>query len=277
MNLWLLIWSFLLGLCLGSFLNVCIHRLPQGESIVRPRSRCPACKKAIAAYDNVPLLSYLLLRGRCRHCGRPISFLYPAVELLTGLTLLLVYFRFGVSLAAVKAALLAGALIVLIFTDLRDRLLPDAVTFPGIAAGVVFALWRPLEDGTTALLLRLFGGTTLPPRALSLSDAVLGGLLGAGLLFVLGEVWYRVRHVEAMGLGDVKMMAMVGLFLGVKLTVLTLLLGSLVGSLVGGAFMLLTSKESSYELPLGTFLGLAALLALFWGPSLVAAYVGLFR
>ena len=277
MNLWLLIWVFLLGLCLGSFLNVCIHRLPQRESVVHPRSRCPACKKPIAAYDNIPLVSYLLLRGRCRHCGRHISLLYPAVELLTGLTLVLVYFRFGLSPAALKATLLAGALIVLIFTDLRDRLLPDAITFPGIAAGFVFALWLPLEDGTTALILRLAGAGTLPPRALSLSDAVLGALLGAGLLFVLGEVWYRVRHVEAMGLGDVKMMAMVGLFLGVKLTVFTLLLGSLVGSLVGGGFMLLTRKDSNYELPLGTFLGLAALVALFWGPALVTAYMSLFQ
>jgi leader peptidase (prepilin peptidase)/N-methyltransferase len=268
---------FLLGLCLGSFLNVCIHRLPRDQSIVRPRSRCPSCKKAIAAYDNIPLLSYLLLRGRCRQCGQRISALYPAVELLTALTLVLVYLRFGLSVAALKAALLAGALIVLIFTDLRDRLLPDAITFPGMAVGLLFALWLPLEDGTAALLLRVLGGTTLPPVALSLADAVLGGLLGAGLLFVLGEVWYRVRHVEAMGLGDVKMMAMVGLFFGVKLTVLTLLLGSLVGSLVGGGFMLLTGKQSSYELPLGTFLGLAALVALFWGPSLVAAYVGLFQ
>lgn len=277
MNLVALVWVFVLGSAVGSFLNVCIYRLPKGQSIVRPRSRCPACKKAIAAYDNIPLLSFLLLRGHCRHCGQPISLLYPAVELLTGLVLLLVYFRFGLSVAGLKATLLAGALIVLIFTDLRDRLLPDAITFPGMAAGVVFALWLPLEDGTAALLLRLLGGTTLPTIALSLADAVLGGLLGAGLLFMLGEVWYRVRHVEAMGLGDVKMMAMVGLFFGVKLTVLTLLLGSLVGSLVGGAFMLLTRKERSYELPLGTFLGLAALVALFWGHSLVAAYIGLFQ
>lgn len=277
MNLGLLIAIFILGLCVGSFLNVCIHRLPRGQSIVRPRSRCPHCARPIAAYDNIPLLSYVLLRGRCRHCRAAISPLYPTVELLSGLFFLLAYLRFGLSPPALKAALLASALIVLAFTDLRERLLPDAITFPGIAAGFLFALWLPLNDGTAAFFLRTFGAGSLPSVVLSLADALLGGLLGAGLLFALGEVWYRLRHVEAMGLGDVKMMAMVGLFFGVKLTVLTLLLGSLAGSLVGGAFILLARKGTNYELPLGTFLALAALVALFWGRTLVGGYLELFR
>ena len=268
--------AFVVGLAIGSFLNVCIHRLPKGESIVHPRSRCPHCGRMIAAYDNVPVLSYLWLRGRCRHCHSRISPFYPLIELLTGLTFLLVYHRWGISPPAVKAVLLASALIVLIFTDLRERLLPDRITFPGIAAGFLFALWLPLEDGTAALLLRLLGGTNLPAVLLSVADALLGALLGAGLLFALGEIWYRLRHVEAMGLGDVKMMGMVGLFLGIKLTVLTLLLGSLLGSLLGGLFLLLAGKNTRYELPFGTFLGVAALIALFWGPQLVASYLSLF-
>lgn len=268
--------AFVVGLTIGSFLNVCIHRLPKGESIVHPRSRCPHCGRMIAAYDNVPVLSYLWLRGRCRHCRRRISPFYPLIELLTGLTFLLVYHRWGVSPPAVKAVLLASALIVLIFTDLRERLLPDRITFPGIAAGFLFALWLPLEDGTAALLLRLLGGTNLPAILLSVADALLGALLGAGLLFALGEIWYRLRRVEAMGLVDVKMMGMVGLFLGIKLTVLTLLLGSLLGSLLGGLFLRLAGKDTRYELPFGTFLGLAALIALFWGPQLVASYLSLF-
>ena len=268
--------AFVVGLTIGSFLNVCIHRLPKGESIVHPRSRCPHCGRMIVAYDNIPVLSYLWLRGRCRHCRSRISPFYPLIELLTGLTFLLVYHRWGISPPAVKAVLLASALIVLIFTDLRERLLPDRITFPGIAAGFLFALWLPLEDGTAALLLRLLGGTDLPAVLLSVADALLGALLGAGLLFALGEIWYRLRHVEAMGLGDVKMMAMVGLFLGIKLTVLTLLLGSLLGSLLGGLFMLLAGKDTRYELPFGTFLGVAALIALFWGPQLVASYLSLF-
>ena len=268
--------AFMVGLMIGSFLNVCIHRLPKGESIVHPRSRCPHCGRMIAAYDSVPVLSYLWLRGRCRHCHSRISPFYPLIELLTGLTFLLVYHRWGVSPPAVKAVLLASALIVLIFTDLRERLLPDRITFPGIAAGFLFALWLPLEDGTAALLLRLLGGTNLPSVLLSVADALLGALLGAGLLFALGEIWYRLRRVEAMGLGDVKMMGMVGLFLGIKLTVLTLLLGSLLGSLLGGLFLLLAGKDTRYELPFGTFLGVAALIALFWGPQLVASYLSLF-
>ena len=268
--------AFVVGLMIGSFLNVCIHRLPKGESIVHPRSRCPHCGRMIAAYDNVPVLSYLWLRGRCRHCRSRISPFYPLIELLTGLTFLLVYHRWGISPPAVKAVLLASALIVLIFTDLRERLLPDRITFPGIAAGFLFALWLPLEDGTAALLLRLLGGTNLPAVLLSVADALLGALLGAGLLFALGEIWYRLRRVEAMGLGDVKMMGMVGLFLGIKLTVLTLLLGSLLGSLLGGLFLLLAGKDTRYELPFGTFLGVAALIALFWGPQLVASYLSLF-
>jgi len=262
---------FLFGLCLGSFLNVCIHRLPKGESVVRPRSRCPRCGQAIAAYDNIPLVSYALLGGRCRHCRARISLVYPLVEALTGAALLIAYWRFGLTPAGLKGALLAAAMIVLFFTDLRDRLLPDRVTLPGMAVGMIFAFWVPVEDGTAALLAR-----EASPLVLSVADALLGALVGGGILFVLGELWYRLRKVEAMGLGDVKMMAMVGLFFGVKLTVLTLLAGSVVGSLVGGAYILLARKGAQYELPLGSFLALVALGALFWGEWLVRAYLGLF-
>ena len=266
---------FLFGLCLGSFLNVCIHRLPKGESVVRPRSRCPRCGQAIAAYDNIPLVSYALLGGRCRRCRARISPVYPLVEALTGAALLIAYWRFGLAPAGLKAALLAAAMIVLFFTDLRDRLLPDRVTFPGMAVGLVFAFWVPVEDGTAALLARGLASEA-SPLILSVADALLGALVGAGILFALGEIWHRLRKVEAMGLGDVKMMAMVGLFLGVKLTVLTLLAGSVVGSLVGGAYILLARKGAQYELPLGSFLALGALVALFWGQWLVGAYLGLF-
>ena len=269
--------SFLFGLCVGSFLNVCIHRLPQGQSVVRPRSQCPNCGAPIAAYDNIPLLSFLILRGRCRKCRTPISPLYPTVELLTGLVFLLVFNRFGFTPEGLKAALLACGLVVLVFTDLRDRLLPDAVTFPGMIAGVLLALWVPVGDGTAAVLLRRAGVFDPHTAVASLGDAALGALLGGGLLYLLGEAWLRLRKVEAMGFGDVKMMTMVGLFFGLKLTALTLLLGSLVGSLAGGLFILLARKGGQYELPLGSFLGLAALVALFWGDLLVGAYLGLLR
>jgi leader peptidase (prepilin peptidase)/N-methyltransferase len=265
---------FIFGLCVGSFLNVCIYRLPKGQSVVTPRSRCPGCGKPIAAWDNVPLVSYLLLRGRCRQCRAPISAQYPLVELVTGLALLLVYAHYDISREGLKAGLLACSLIVLIVTDLRERLLPDRVTFPGMAVGVLFALWIPVGDGSAALLGRWLG-VALPTVALSLGDALLGAALGAGILFGLGELWYRLRGVEAMGLGDVKMMAMVGLFLGPKLTMLTLLLGSLGGSILGSLFILLAKKDTKYELPFGTFLGAAALVALFWGAELIAAYLAL--
>ena len=268
---------FLFGLCLGSFLNVCIHRLPKGESVVRPRSRCPRCGRPIAAYDNVPLVSYLLLGGRCRACRARISPVYPVVEAATGVTLLAIYWRYGLSSAGFKAALLGAALLVLFFTDLRERLLPDRVTLPGIVVGFLLAFWVPAEDGTAALLGRAAGAGPLHPLVLSVADALLGALLGAGLLFVLGEVWYRVRGVEALGFGDVKMMAMVGLFLGVKLTVLTLLLGSLLGSLLGGLYILLAGKSARYELPLGTFLAFGGWVALLWGEPLVSAYLSLVR
>ncbi len=275
MSLFFNLLSFLFGLVVGSFLNVCIVRLPAGESIVHPGSHCRHCRAPVAPYDNIPVLSYLLLRGRCRHCRERISLLYPAVELLTGLTFALVYWRFGLTLEALKAALLAAALIVLIFTDWRSRVLPDVITLPGLVVGVVFAAVVPLRDGTTAFLLRALDAGAAHPALLSVLDALLGALLGAGLLFGLGELWYRLRHVEGMGLGDVKMMGMLGLFFGVKLTVLTLLLGSLAGTVVGGFYMLLTGKDSQYELPLGSFLGVAGLVALFWGPLLIAGYLRL--
>ena len=267
---------FLFGLCVGSFLNVCIHRLPQGQSVVRPRSRCPRCGHAIAAYDNIPVLSYLVLRGRCRNCRARISPHYPLVELLTGLTLLLVYDSFDLSIAGLKAALLASALIVLVFTDLHDRILPDRITLPGIGVGLLFALWLPIDDNTAALLCRWLAGDYPPAVTASLVNALLGAALGAGILYGLGELWYRLRGVEAMGLGDVKMMAMVGVFLGPKLTMLTLLLGSLAGSILGSLFILLARKDAKYELPFGSFLGVAALVALFWGTLLIELYMSLF-
>ena len=267
---------FLFGLCIGSFLNVCIHRLPQGQSVVRPRSRCPKCGQPIAAYDNIPVLSYVLLRGRCRHCRARISPQYPLVELLTGLVWVLAYLSFDASAAGVKAALLASAMIVLMFTDLHHRTLPDKVTLPGIVVGLLFALWLPIEDNTATLLWRWATGGFPPMMAASVVNAILGAAIGAGILYGLGELWFRLRGVEAMGLGDVKMMAMVGVFLGPKLTTLTLLLGSLAGSLLGSLFILLARKDAKYELPFGSFLGAAALVALFWGEPLIELYTGLF-
>lgn len=267
--------AFIFGLAVGSFLNVCIHRLPQGLSIVRPRSRCPHCQAQIRAYDNIPLLSFLLLRGRCRDCRAPISPVYPMVELLSGLVFGWAYAKFGLSLFALKFVALAALLIILIFTDFAERLLPDRVTFFGLGLGFLLSLFVPVADGTTATFARRWFDFSPPVRVASLLDAALGAAVGAGLLLLVREVYFLWRRVEGMGFGDVKLMAMVGSFLGVKLTLMTILLGSLLGSLIGGSYMLLTRKSAQYELPFGTFLGLGALLAAFWGTRFMGWYLGL--
>ncbi|OFV99268.1 MAG: hypothetical protein A3H28_02735 [Acidobacteria bacterium RIFCSPLOWO2_02_FULL_61_28] len=267
---------FLYGLVVGSFLNVCIHRLPRHESVVKPRSRCPQCSQPIAAYDNIPLVSYLLLRGRCRHCQARISPLYFFVELATGLLALFLYSVFGLTGSFAKAATLGAALLVLTVTDWRERLLPDRVTFPGMALGLVFSQIIPVEDGMGLFLTRLFGLDAIPVRLDSLFDSLLGALLGAGLLYLLGEAYFRLRGREGMGFGDVKMMAMVGFFLGPKLALLTIFLGATTGSVLGLLFIAASGKSSAYELPFGSFLGVAAMVAAVWGRTILQWYLGYF-
>ncbi|MBI4462071.1 MAG: prepilin peptidase [Acidobacteria bacterium] len=265
---------FLFGLTVGSFLNVCIHRLPRGESVVRPRSRCPNCQAPIAAYDNIPLISYLLLQGRCRHCHAHIAWFYPVVELATATLLLALYSGYGFSPLALKYAVLALALLVLIVTDLRDRILPDRLTYPVLIAGLLLALWVPVGDGTTERLARLLV-VEFPWRLLSLGDALLGGAVWAGVLYGVGAAFYRVRKVEGLGFGDVKMVGLLGVYFGLKLTLVAVLLACVLGILLGGGYMLLRGKDARYELPFGSFLGLASLAAVFWGPALLRWYLGL--
>lgn len=266
---------FLVGLAVGSFLNVCIYRLPRGESIVHPRSRCPHCQAQIAAYDNIPLLSYLLLRGRCRYCRHPIAVFYPLVELASASLLLFLYLRYGLSPVGWRNAVFALLLLVLIVSDLRDRILPDRVTLPGLVAGLLFSFWVPVGDGSAALLARL-AGWDAPAWLRSFGDAALGAFVWAALFYSVGELFYRVRRIEGLGLGDVKMVALLGAFLGLKLTLVTILFACLLGIVLGGLYMLLRCTGTRYALPLGTFLGLAGLVALFWGPSLLRMYFSLF-
>ncbi|MFQ5926602.1 MAG: prepilin peptidase [Terriglobia bacterium] len=268
------VFIFLFGLAVGSFLNVCIHRLPRGSSVIRPRSCCPHCQAPIAPYDNIPVVSYLLLRGRCRHCRARIALFYPLVELSAAALLLTLYFQHGLSPLALKKALLGLTLLVLIVTDLRDRLLPDRVTFPALGAGLLFALGVPVDDGTAAWLARL-AGLELPWQLLSLGDALLGASVWAALLYGVGEGFYRLRKIEGLGFGDVKMVAVLGAYFGLKLTLIAVLLACLLGIGLGGGFMLLRQKGARYELPLGSFLGLAGLAMLFWGPRLLAWYLSL--
>ena len=265
---------FLYGLAIGSFLNVCIHRLPRGESIVRPRSRCPQCEHSIAAYDNIPLVSYLLLGGKCRHCRARISPLYFLVEFATGLLFLWLYTRYGLDNYFAKYAVFGALLLVLAVTDWQERLLPDRVTFPGMALGLGFSLLVPIADGTVWLLFRGAGWEPLPLAVESLLESSLGALVGGGSLFIVGELYFRLRGREGMGFGDVKMMALVGFFLGPKLALLTIFLAALGGSLLGGLFILVFRRGSQYELPFGSFLGVAALAAALWGRPLLDWYLG---
>ena len=268
---------FLVGLIIGSFLNVCIHRLPQGESVVAPRSRCPKCQHQIAAYDNIPLLSYLILGGRCRYCKTPFSPRYFFVELIAGLLFLFAYHMNGLSVAFAKMSILSALLIVLVMTDWQDRILPDKITFTGMAFGAMFSLLTPVGDGASAWLIRFGHGFYLPASIISLCDGLLGALVGAGLLFGMGELYFRLRGVEGMGFGDVKMMAMVGLFLGPQLALLTILFGSLAGSVLGLFFIALFRKSSSYEFPFGSFLGLAAFVSAAWGKQFLDWYLRFFN
>ncbi len=267
---------FLFGLIFGSFLNVCISRLPAGESIVKPPSHCPKCDKPIKSYDNIPVVSYLLLRGKCRNCKTRISPIYPMVELLTGLLFLACYLEFGDSVLTLKWAAFSAILVVLIFTDWRERMLPDKVNFTGLAFALAISFFLRPEDGTAAWIAGRIFDFPPPAPVISFADALIGAAVGGGLLWIVGEGYFRLRGREGMGFGDVKMMLMAGAFLGLRRTILTILAGSLLGALLGAIFIIASRKGSNYELPFGTFLGAAALLVVFFGTPVVTWYQSLF-
>ncbi len=266
---------FLLGLVIGSFLNVCILRIPAGKSIVLPASSCPKCGKAIAAYDNIPVLSWFILGGKCRNCKVKISAMYPAVEFLTGLLFLACYFAFGLTVDALKWAVFAALLVVLTITDLRERILPNAVNFFGLGIGLLFSIFIKSTDGTALWLANRWFEFPPPMPVLSFADAILGAVAGSGLLWVVAEGYFRLRGREGMGLGDVKMMAAVGAFFGLKRTLMTILAGSLLGSVIGILLIAISKKGRDYELPFGTFLGAGALLVLFFGTPALGWYQSL--
>jgi len=263
-----------LGLVLGSFLNVCIVRLPHKESIVLPRSHCPLCQHPIRWYDNIPLLSYLVLRGRCRDCHARISPQYAIVEALTALLLVATFHCYGLSPEFVKYAVLVMMLIVLVFTDLRERLIPHAVTRFGIALGVLFSLFIPVDSRPIGWFAERFG-VFLPATALSILGAALGAAVGGGLFYAVGEAFYILggRKKQYLGFGDVMLMLLVGTFLGAPLTLLTILLGSLAGSLLAVSITLAAPRFRHYHWPYGTFLGIAAIYAALDGPRLLEIYL----
>jgi leader peptidase (prepilin peptidase) / N-methyltransferase len=294
--------AFAFGLCMGSFLNVCIYRLPLGKSVVAPRSACPHCEKMIPLYDNIPVLSWLALGGKCRNCKAPISPRYLAVELLTGAIFFACYAHFGFAFATLKCMALGFLILGLIFTDAETKLLPDGLTLPGLALGVVFSLLVPVQDFVSQImpgLVRLPLSEELGWRLWSLGDSLLGAAIGASFLYGAAAIYLRARGVEGMGFGDVKLMAMIGAFLGTKLTVLTIFAASLAGSLVGLLTVLIVwSKRKRrnlargtpspdagrrawhsarlalryYEMPFGVFLGAMAILAFCVGPQFLHWY-----
>jgi leader peptidase (prepilin peptidase)/N-methyltransferase len=251
----------LLGLLIGSFLNVCIYRWPRDLSVVRPRSACPECEQPIAWYDNIPLLSYIVLRGKCRQCGIAISWRYPVVELLTAISFAYFVHHLGVSVQATKYCVLAAILIGLIFSDLETLLLPDELTLGGVVIGLGFALFVPVPDSMFQLVATL-SGFDARGRVGMFGEALLGAIVPAGAIWLGGWIFEKLRHKEGLGFGDVKMLAMIGAFLGIRGALLTVILGSIAGSIIGIAYIKITGKDaSSYPLPFGSFLGAAALVA----------------
>ncbi len=244
----------IVGAVVGSFLNVCIYRLPLRKSLMWPGSHCPHCQAPVKPYDNIPIAAYLLLRGRCRGCRAPISVQYPIVELVTGIVFLGAFLVFDSPALLVQRLLFACAMIVLCVIDLEHRILPDVITLPGIVLGFLFSLF-------------------LPPGWV---DSLLGIVLGGGSLWLMGEVYFRIRHEEGMGFGDVKMLAMIGAFLGWKLMLLTLVLSSFIGSIVGLAMIALNRGDMKYALPFGTFLAIGAIVAATAGDRIVAWYAAFY-
>ena len=293
---------FALGMAFGSFLNVCIYRMPQDISVVFPGSFCPQCKHHIRLYDNVPVLSWLILRGRCRQCQARISPRYAVVELLTALLFLACYAQFGLTLATLKYCILGFLLLGLIFTDAETQLLPDKMTLTGLVLGLLFSLLVPVNDLVSQFLPGLVSlpGSGASWRLLSVLDALMGAAVGASFIYGAGAIYLRARGVEGMGFGDVKLMAMVGAFLGVRLTIFTIFAASIAGSLFGlwTLFIIWIKRtrrrmqrnhESAHDarhrawqsalvalrgfpMPFGVFLGGMAMIALFYGNQFLRWY-----
>lgn len=248
----------LFGLVWGSFLNVVIYRLPLGLNLATPPSTCPRCGTRIRPYDNIPLLSYLLLGGKCRHCRAPISPVYPLVEALTAGAFVLAFFHHGRewSWPLLATCLFAGALIALGFIDYFHQILPDEITIPGLVLALGYSFLR---------------------RDLTFLQALLGAAVGAGFLLVVYLVYKGVRKKEGLGFGDVTMMLFVGAFVGWQKTLLTLILASFAGALVGVVLIAVRKKDLQHALPFGTFLAPAAYVAALWGEAIISAYLGLFK
>lgn len=244
--------SIILGSLVGSFLNVCISRLPKEESIIWPGSHCPYCKKPIRFYDNIPLVSYVLLMGKCRNCKKPISIQYPLIEGITALSSLFLFMKFGPSLSYLFYFAFVAALIVITVIDLYHQIIPDVISLPGIGVGLIASLILP---------------------QITFLNSLFGVLLGGGSLFLVATCYEWLFKREGMGGGDVKLLAMIGAFLGWKAVILTILLSSLIGSITGILIMVVKGKDFKYAIPFGPFLSLGAAISLFYGQNIINWYL----
>ena len=275
------VFVFILGGSVGSFLNVVIHRVPNEQSIVFPSSTCPHCKNSIKPYDNIPILSWLILRGKCRACSAPISIRYPAVELLTAITFFLVYWRTDLTPILPVYLAFAAAMIALIFIDAEHMILPNAITYPLLVIALAVRIVFPLVFAQNFFSDTLHWPATYlagqPAWLVSLFGAIVGALVGGGSLWLVGEIWKRLRGVDAMGLGDVKMMLGVGALLGWRLAFLAIFLGAFSGAIIGLAILTKQKdKDLQAQIPFGIFLGTGSILALLFGEQLIAWYLGTF-
>jgi leader peptidase (prepilin peptidase)/N-methyltransferase len=267
---------FFFGLIIGSFLNVVISRVPERKSIVYPGSRCPSCGSDIKPYDNIPVLSYLLLRGRCRNCQIGISIVYPLVELAVACLFLVFFLIEGLSLRLLADLIFISLTVPLVFIDFRHKILPNVITYPGFIVAIVLRLLVPdpfIVNSTRAI----FGLRQSPEWLVGLLGSMVGAAVGAGILWLIRFLYFRLRQVEGMGLGDLKMMLMVGAFLGWQLALMTIFLASLGGSVVGSLILLTRKGNLKMELPFGVFLGPGSLVALGVGERLIAWYMALYR
>jgi leader peptidase (prepilin peptidase) / N-methyltransferase len=270
-----LIFYVVLGLVIGSFLNVCIYRIPLGKSIVFPGSGCPNCGIPIRPFDNVPVLSFLLLRGKGRCCGKPISLQYPLVELLSGLVFYCCARTWQFTAPTYVNSLFLSVIIILVFTDYNHQILPNVLTLSGVVAGLMLSPFQTPEvyEDTLSLQLASLFGFADSPLVQSCAGALLGAVIGGGSLFAVAFFYEKVRKRQGLGMGDIKMMAMVGAFLGYRLTVLTIFFGSFLGLLVGIYLILFRKMSLQTKLSFGVFLGGAAAISLFYGLPLLRWYL----
>ncbi len=244
---------FILGLTVGSFSNVCICRIPKNKSIIFPASHCPKCRSKIKPVDNIPLLSYILLKGRCRHCKSKISIQYPIVELLSGLIYLIIYLAYGLSVQTLIYIILSSALVIIAFIDLNQQIVPDVISLPGIVIGFIISFFVPY---------------------ISFINSALGTVVGGGIILIIGLAGSVIFKKEAMGGGDVKLVAMIGAFLGWRYILISLFLGFFLGALAGIILILSKIKSKEDKVPFGPFIVLGSFITLLWGEKIISCYIG---